>query len=403
MSCGATDVGIVSLESFKDEEINKIKEIFPKTRALISIAVKHNPNAIKSQHRSVSNNEYHYAIKKLHKVTYDLENELIKKGMEVVAAVADFPMETDISRPNAWLISHKEVAVKAGIGKMGLNTLVIHEIYGPNIILNTILIDYEPDKYDKEIEENPCINCNLCKTVCPTGSISEDGFNFTGCYTHNYRDMRNGFLDLTNRLESGNKKLDKINSAEKSAIWQSVYSGPNYRCSYCVAVCPAAKGEVENFKKDRKAYYDTYVKPFKEKEENIYVLKGSDSDYYVDKLEKKRKKYVSNGMEMRNVQYFRNALKLGFQKNHAKDVEVIYHFIFTGEENLQFTVDINRGKLKVTDGLAGKPNLVLNADSRKWVEFLSTGKGLMTGIITGKIKIKGSPKLLKEFSKYFPN
>jgi len=65
-------------------------------------------------------------------------------------------------------------------------------------------------------------------------------------------------------------------------------------------------------------------------------------------------------------------------------------------------VKIDNGKLSILDGLIGKVDFRLNSDSNLWLKFLSSGRGLVTGVISGKIKAKGNIKLLKEFSKYFP-
>ncbi len=54
---------------------------------------------------------------------------------------ASFPMEMDRFPGKVWVVSHKPVAVAAGLGHMGIHRLVIHPKFGNFIALGTILID----------------------------------------------------------------------------------------------------------------------------------------------------------------------------------------------------------------------------------------------------------------------
>jgi epoxyqueuosine reductase QueG len=42
-----------------------------------------------------------------------------------------------------WVISHKPVAVAAGLGQMGIHRNVIHPKFGNFILLGTVLVDAE--------------------------------------------------------------------------------------------------------------------------------------------------------------------------------------------------------------------------------------------------------------------
>ncbi len=66
-------------------------------------------------------------------------------------------------------ISHKAVAIAAGIGWQGKSLLVVSPECGPRIRLVTILTDadLEPDAPLK----NRCGKCNQCKDHCPAGAI----------------------------------------------------------------------------------------------------------------------------------------------------------------------------------------------------------------------------------------
>ncbi|MGC8602331.1 MAG: 4Fe-4S double cluster binding domain-containing protein [Desulfomonilaceae bacterium] len=66
-------------------------------------------------------------------------------------------------------ISHKAVAVAAGIGWQGKSLLVVSPDFGPRIRLVTILTDASL-KAD-HVEKNRCGSCSLCTDACPVGAI----------------------------------------------------------------------------------------------------------------------------------------------------------------------------------------------------------------------------------------
>jgi epoxyqueuosine reductase QueG len=147
------------------------------------------------------------------------------------------------------------MAVEAGLGHMGLNRLVLHPKYGSCIQLESILINGLMDRYDRPLSENPCIKCNLCAVVCPTGAITKDQpFDFSACITHTYRDNMTGFQNWVEAMVTSQNMAEygnHFNYRETAFMWQSLMFRMSYRCSYCMAVCPAGESNpvLEN-KKD---------------------------------------------------------------------------------------------------------------------------------------------------------
>ena len=58
--------------------------------------------------------------------------------------------------------------------------------------------------------------------------------------------------------------------------------------------------------------------------------------------------------------------------------------------------------LQVLEGLQGKPCVLVKADSRAWVKFLRKDVSLFRALTTGKIRIKGDPRLMGFFKRCFP-
>jgi epoxyqueuosine reductase QueG len=71
-------------------------------------------------------------------------------------------------------ISHKHAAVACGLGKFGLNNLVLHSAWGPRIRLTTVITDAEL-QYDRVSKRNPCPGheCKACVKICPVHALDE--------------------------------------------------------------------------------------------------------------------------------------------------------------------------------------------------------------------------------------
>ena len=92
-----------------------------------------------------------------------------------------------------------------------------------------------------------------------------------------------------------------------------------------------------------------------------------------------------------------------FQKGQSEGLDATFHFSFSGEELCEGSVVIRNRAVEVRDTLVGKPDLHLIADSRTWLQFLAKEKNLIWALVTRKIRIKGSPRLMKAFARCFPS
>src|SRR6185369_15620884 len=165
-------------------------------RSLVSLVVRMNREPIRSPSRSVSNLEFHHVGDKVNDVARTIVAELERRGIRALNPSLGFPMEMDRFPGRIWVVSHKPVAVAAGLGHMGIHRNVIHPTFGNFILLGTVLLDAEATAYGQPLAYNPCLECKLCVAACPVGAIAPDGhFNFSACYTHNYREFMGGFTD----------------------------------------------------------------------------------------------------------------------------------------------------------------------------------------------------------------
>jgi NAD-dependent dihydropyrimidine dehydrogenase PreA subunit len=411
LEAGADDAGLVEID--RPEIADQKTDIFwllPKAKTLISFVVRMNRENIRTPLRSIANLEFHHTTDETNEVARKIVAVLERIGVRALnGGAVGFPMEADRWGSKMWIISHKPVAVAAGLGRMGIHRNVIHPKFGNFILLGTVVTDAEVSEYSQPIDYNPCLECKLCVAACPTGAIGSDGsFNFSACYTHNYREFMGGFNDWVEKIADSTSALDyrkKVSGAETVSMWQSLSFGANYKAAYCLSVCPAGEDVIGPFLTDRKEFLKDVVKPLQDKSETVYVVPGSDAEGFVARhFPHKKAKQVSNGLAGQGtIRAFLRGLNLVFQRGKSEGLNAIYHFTFTGQEEVKATVVIRDKELEVSDGHNGTPDFQVTADSNTWLRFLRKEANLVWALVTRKIRIHGSPRLLLAFARCFPS
>ena len=247
LDAGADDVGFLEIDRpALAEERPHIQRAFPHTRSLISFVLRMNRENVRSPARSIANSEFHHTGDEVNDVARRITAALERAGIRALNPPMGFPMEADRwMTERIWTVAHKPIAVAAGLGHMGIHRNVIHPRFGNFILLGTILVGAEISAYSQELDYNPCLKCKLCVAACPVGAISADGaFNFSACYTHNYREFMGGFGDWVETVADSRNGKDyrrRVKDSETVSTWQSLAFGANYKAAYCMAVCPAGE------------------------------------------------------------------------------------------------------------------------------------------------------------------
>jgi Fe-S-cluster-containing hydrogenase component 2 len=406
---GADDVGLVEIgRPALDDQRDDILRFFPSAQTLVSYVCRMNREPIRSTARSVANLEFHHAGDEVNEVSRKVVAALERQGVRAVNPAMGFPMEMDRFPEKIWVVSHKPVAVAAGLGHMGIHRNVIHPRFGNFILLGTVLVGAEATAYDQPLDYSPCVECKLCVAACPTGAISSDGrFNFSACYTHNYREFLGGFTNWVEQVADSKNARDyrqRITDAESASLWQSLSFGANYKAAYCLAVCPAGEEVIGPYLTDKPGHLQATVRPLQEKDETVYVVAGSDAEAYVARrFPRKKTKRVGNGLRPRSIHGFLGSLAQVFQPGQSEGLDATYHFTFTGAEERQATVVIRDRAVQVSTGHAGTAGLRVTADSRWWLGFVGKQRSLLWGLVRRKLRLKGSPRLLLAFGKCFPS
>ncbi len=235
LDCGAIDAGLVEISRpGLAPQREEILRNYPWTRTLLSYVVRMAREPVRGAPRSVANLEFHRAGHEIDEIGAAIVARLEDGGIRAVNPSMGFPMEMYHAPSHApWVISHKPIAVEAGLGHMGIHRNLIHPKFGNFVLLGTVLIDREVETLDQPIEYNPCLECKLCVAACPVGAIGPDGtFNFASCFTHNYRDFLGGFSDWVEQVADARDAFDyrrRVHESETASMWQSLSFGPNYK------------------------------------------------------------------------------------------------------------------------------------------------------------------------------
>ena len=106
------------------------------------------------------NRDYHKSIKKM-LLSMLKELQAIYPRLQGRAFVDSAPL------------LEKQLAVEAGLGWIGKQSLLITPEYGSYVLLGELVINMEADEYDKPLEVTGCAECKRCVEACPTGAIVE--------------------------------------------------------------------------------------------------------------------------------------------------------------------------------------------------------------------------------------
>jgi len=212
-------VGFCSAESFDEApEDRKPRVYLEDVRSIISIGYRLNCGPIQNlpASRSAYMLEHDYANRHLDQASQKITRFLEERGFDAIGfdSGAGFYHEAG-KTPETFAgdFSHKHAAVACGLGKFGLNNLVLSPRWGPRIRLSTIVTSAQL-KYDLPIERNPCSapECEECVKICPVHALDR----WKGRY-----DPEKGWV------------------IEKKKCYDYIFTTlKGQRCGLCIKACP---------------------------------------------------------------------------------------------------------------------------------------------------------------------
>ena len=406
---GADDAGFVEVNRKALGSVQQeVLSLYPKTKTIISLCIRTNPENVQGTSRSLANEEFHKTYDELSILARKIVRRLNEVGIRAMSCHPTFPMDTDRWAGKIWEISHKPIAEQAGIGKIGINRMVLHQKFGTHILLDSILIDSELDTYGKPLDYDPCVSCHLCVAACPVGAINaKKGLDFNACMTHNYRDFMGGFEDWVENIVSAKNVKEfrkKSGDDENVSKWQSLSFGPQYKAAYCVSVCPAGKDLIGIYENDKRNWVKQIVKPLKDKNEPVYVGKNTRAEEHARKNRNKEIKIVTNVQHPKSINGFLSGSRVSFEPKHARGVNLTVHFQFNGAQTRKATIKIENELIDVKEEHVGQADLSIITDSQTWIKMVNKETSFVSNLISilsGRVKVNGKLKLLKQFQNCF--
>ncbi len=408
LDCGADDCGLVSLnEAALDEDRPYILAAFPAARTLLVLVARMNREPVRSPARSIANLEFHHAGDNVDAIARNIVHRLEAKGIRALNPAMAFPMEMERFPRRAWVVSHKRAAIAAGLGHMGVHRSLIHPRFGSFVLLGTVLVAADCEAHAAPLDTSPCLTCKLCVAACPVGALKPDGyFDFSACFNHNYQQFMGGFVNWVEDIADSRSAADyraKHTYAETVTRWQGLSYKPTYNAAYCIAACPAGSDVIGPYLESKGRFRNDIVRPLQNKVETLYVAEGSDAVQYVAKrFPHKTARVVRSSARATDIETFLMGIRLGFQREKARGLAATYHFTFTGAEPREATIVIKEQVLTVSEGHVGPADMRVQADARSWIRFLNREVSIVRLLVTRKVRLKGSPRLLVAFGKCFP-
>ena len=93
---------------------------------------------------------------------------------------AGFPAEPLTFEDSIALMDLKQAAVRAGLGVMGLNNLVVTREYGPRIRFGAVYTAASLTP-DSPLREYYCSSCTICWGACPDRALGPNGLDRSRC------------------------------------------------------------------------------------------------------------------------------------------------------------------------------------------------------------------------------
>jgi epoxyqueuosine reductase len=222
------DFSVISRSSLSNEERSIIENIIPSFKSIVVFG-KEIPAAIFDLDPKAKSDKMSQRLGHLDDVSNKLCGLLLDEGHHSVAIPSFLPVRIDGGQMKG-VISLKHAAVKAGMGSLGDNTLLISDRFGNRLSLSALVTEVDIPPLQR-VSTSACSHCSKCIDSCPTGAISSKGVDSVRCTNFTYqvpwavRPMvkfmaKHGIA--RSYLESYINNLDYIEKA----------------CSNCMTVCP---------------------------------------------------------------------------------------------------------------------------------------------------------------------
>lgn len=179
---GAVAFGVARLADISTDDFLLPGAVLDRLPSAISVALRVSPDVLDTLEGAPNQlYEHHYRQVNfaLDRLGLALANRLQAAGRAALPVPASQLVDWENQRGH---LSHKRIAVAAGIGWLGRNNLLVTPKHGAQVRLVTVLTDADLDA-GRPLESG-CGECRACIAACPAGAIDEAaaGFRHLDCY-----------------------------------------------------------------------------------------------------------------------------------------------------------------------------------------------------------------------------
>jgi epoxyqueuosine reductase len=175
-SRGAVGFGVCRLSDIKTDDFLLPAQTMRDLPLAVSIALHLSPavlGTIEDHPNQLYEHHYRQVNFALDRLALDVATLIQDFGAQALPIAASQLIDWQNQRGH---LSHKRVAVGAGLGWLGRNNLLVTQRYGAQVRLVTVLTDLglEPDRP----VENGCGSCRACIAACPAKAVGETAAEF---------------------------------------------------------------------------------------------------------------------------------------------------------------------------------------------------------------------------------
>ncbi len=173
-------VGVVGIDEIKGTKLAKnALKLLPSVKSIVVMGMEIYPEFLDltSLERTMGTANYNelftrhieYLRGRLFKSAYDIASVSHRAGLKALPLPGQGPAVD--GRFLEAVISYKDVAMAAGLGSIGMSSLLVTEKYGPRVQLTVCLTEATLESTAGEPQKN-CRFCNVCVLKCPAKALA---------------------------------------------------------------------------------------------------------------------------------------------------------------------------------------------------------------------------------------
>ena len=173
---GADLCGIAPLDRFSDAPAGfHPADILPVARSVNVVAARFPAGTLKAATNAPYTLIRNRMADKIDDLTFALAAALEDCGVTAVPIPSTDPYDywDEAERRGQGVLSLKHAAVRAGLGKMGKNTLLVNDRFGNMLWLGAVIVDRELDADPLATYDTCPDGCRLCVENCPGQAIAD--------------------------------------------------------------------------------------------------------------------------------------------------------------------------------------------------------------------------------------